>query len=197
MELTRRDLGVLRTLAEFGLATREQLQALFFPSRETASIRLKLMFHHGFVERLIYPRPFFDLGDLEPSTSSTFGSPPMVYALTGEGWELMAAFLGEEEAQALQARTPDLRSPYFLSHRLAVIDLRVALLCAAQNRPDEALLAWHEETAAQQEWALSGDGRGPVIRLRPDGLFCYGMGEKKGRRDHAAAVPAACFHQRT
>ena len=173
-EITGRDLAVLQALQEFGLATRAQVQALFFPSLQTASKRLQLLFHGGYVERRVFPRAFFDFGSPQTATTAVWGTPPMVYVLTPKGRELLAACQGEEAA-ADQDRAPEIQSPIFLAHRLALTDLRVALLGAAQRTCGESLRTWYEGAEAQQEWT-SPAGRGQI--LRPDALFFYGIGER-------------------
>jgi hypothetical protein len=177
LELTLRDLEVLRTIGEFGLATRQQLQILFFPSLQTASTRLKLLYHHGYLERWVYPRLFFDLRAAASATSQTFGSPPLVYSLTRDGSQMVAAFLGQETGPPVLDRSSEIRNPLFLAHRLGLLDLRVALLGAAHRVPGEALLSWDEE--ALQEGTAGSDETPSAGWLRPDALFFYGIGEKK------------------
>ena len=173
-EITGRDLEVLQALQEFGLATRAQVQALFFPSLQTASKRLQLLFHGGYVERRVFPRAFFDFGSPQAATTAVWGTPPMVYSLTPQGRELITACRGEEEEEGRE-RAPEIQSPIFLAHRLALTDLRVALLGAAQRTGTESLRAWYEGAEAQQEWTSPA---GKALILRPDALFFYGIGEK-------------------
>jgi len=168
--------AVLAALAELGLATREHLQTLFFPSRERATQRLARLYHHSLVDRHFYSPAFFDLkGNSFPSARS-FGSAPFVYTLTADGWDQVGAARGEEAAQALRKRASSPPNPLFLAHTLAAVDLHVALWRASQQAPEESLLAWHQAGEAQQEEELWEGEQSRIVRLRPDGLAFYQMG---------------------
>src|SRR2546427_7260140 len=57
MVLMERDLAILLAVLRYRLLTREQIQRLLFPGcrAEVAQRRLKLLFHHGLLERIAAP----------------------------------------------------------------------------------------------------------------------------------------------
>ena len=55
MRLTSRDIQVVLAVYEYRVLRRDQVQQLFFPSKNTANERLKRLYQHGFLERRWLP----------------------------------------------------------------------------------------------------------------------------------------------
>ena len=51
LRLTPRDIAVLDAVDTYRVLRRDQIQTLFFPSKNTANERLKRLYHHGYLAR--------------------------------------------------------------------------------------------------------------------------------------------------
>ena len=56
MRLTPRDKQVVRLINDFRVMRQDQIQRLVFPSRNTAQVRLRLLWEHGYLRRQFFPR---------------------------------------------------------------------------------------------------------------------------------------------
>lgn len=175
MTLTQRDRDALETLGVLGIATREQLQALHFPSKETACRRLQKLYHWGLVERLAYARAFFDFDGDEPSaqTDEAFGSAPIVYCLTKLGREVVEEYTGSDVKPP-----PQIKNPVFLAHALMVNDIYIAFLQASQRYTGHELKVWQDAEEAEQQFTVRyPDGDEETVLFRPDALLIYGVSQ--------------------
>ena len=55
MRLMQRDVGILKTVAEYRIMRQDQIQQLFFGSKSTAQYRLSHLYQHGFLARHFLP----------------------------------------------------------------------------------------------------------------------------------------------
>jgi hypothetical protein len=121
MQLTQRDRQVIHTIYEHRFLRRDQIQALLFPSRNTANRRLQHLYQHGFLKRLLPP---VRLGE---------GRPQAIYALDERGADLIAAKDGVAREQ-VRWRKKDNRASYlFLDHTLHINEFRIAITLAAKE----------------------------------------------------------------
>lgn len=160
MQLTARDIRIVRWVYEMRFMTREQIQRLEF-SPSTASYckrRLALLFHNGYLDRKFIPAP------------GSFGSTRAIYCLDSKGAQLLAYELKTDiDWRPRHAE----RELYFLQHALASNDFR---LCAtiASRRLGLALDWTDERTLRRKEMKdYVADPRhgGQKLAVIPDGYF--------------------------
>lgn len=188
MVLMERDQAILRAVQQFRLITREQVeQLLFLPEHGQAHLtktskvreRLKLLFHHGYLERMPTPvapgawawRPVYRLGrkgaELLSQTQEVEASP--------------LAYWGKGDDKDHRKSAPSL---LFLTHTLAINDVRIAVLLAAKAQ-GYTVDRWLDDTtlksAEMKEYVLVSPNdrhklRVPVI---PDAYFILNLGNRR------------------
>jgi len=163
MQLTSRDVRIVRWVWEMRFLTREQVQRLeFAPS--TASYckrRLALLFHHAYLDRKFIPTP------------GSFGSTRAIYCLTSKGARLIAHELKTDLADlGWRPRNND-RELYFLQHTLATNDFRIYVTLAAKRHG--LSLDWVDDrTLRRQEmrdYVADPKHEGERLAIVPDGYF--------------------------
>src|SRR3954452_13446941 len=145
MVMTERDVAIVEWVNAAQLATREQIQQLYFTAagRSRCQLRLTFLTRQKFLDRL--PRR---------SLSS-----PDVYYLSRHATRGL---------RLLRSRHPELEiaprrvSAYAVAHTLAIASCRIAILRACQTTGFE-LLSWSSEAELFPRFANSG--------IRPDGFF--------------------------
>ncbi len=127
MRLTGRDKKIILAIYEYRLLSAPQVESLFFQSakprgRQTScQRRLQLLFHHGYLDRLLMP---VVLGE---------GRAPYIYVLDELGADLVAYELGVDRA-LIQWRPQNNQIGHpFVNHSLAVNDFRVAVNLLSQS----------------------------------------------------------------
>lgn len=183
MILTDRDERVLDVLYHFSFLTREQIELLLFsPERGQRHLtktsicrkRLKLLYQHGFVERLPVPLSSGQLGFLP------------VYRLTKRGFVEVAAVDDTLRTESLTKsmelswkRLSDKVSLFFLEHTLRTNDVRVAFILAAQARGYQ-IETWLNESELKadhaQDYAYVGDLKVAIV---PDAYFVLNLGNRR------------------
>lgn len=180
MQLTERDIMIIRLVWDCRYLTRLQIQRLLFPSQEKGKAhsrknivtkRLMLLYHNGYLDRL------------HPPVASNRGSSPIVYCLDRKGARLLAAELGVDmPALGWQKRQRE-RGLLFLEHTLAVNDFRIAVTLAARQDGyeiirwfDERLLRKAEVREGLREIALEVGKGGSIL---PDAYFTLNVDGKK------------------
>jgi len=163
MQLTARDINIVRWVYEMRFLTREQVQRLeFAPS--TASYckrRLALLFHHSYLDRKFIPAP------------GSFGSTRAIYVLATKGARLLA-HESKVDLADLDWRPRDTdRELYFLRHTLAINDFRIYVILAAQRRG--LLLDWVNERTLRRrgmkDHVADPKYSGEKLAIVPDGYF--------------------------
>lgn len=177
--LTTRDRAILQAVSTYRALTTAQIEALFFaPPGELAAAsstrcqqRLKLLYHHGLVDRH------------EQLTSITEGRKPLVYFLTAKGVALVAESLDHapNQSDGHPVRLPT--SSFHLTHLLQTNDVRVAINRAAALNTwtvttwldDRTLKSRH----AKDYVAIPGpQGRPKRVAIVPDGYFALDIGKR-------------------
>lgn len=145
--LTRRDLALLHDVWGFRLLTTSQLEtlrradvdeALRFVSRLTLTRRLKGLYHHRHLRRIVRP--------------SASGSQEPVYVLDREGARALSLWL-EEKGKAVEVRAPlpsRLPKAQGLEHLLLIVQARVAFTAAGALGEDEERLQLVEWKSSDQ-----------------------------------------------
>jgi len=166
MQLTERDIRVLRLVADFRYMTRDQVEKLEF-SPTTISYckrRLSLLFHNGYLERRFLP------------LREAFGAARAYYVLDQRGADVLVKVL-ELTRHELDWRPRDgRREPLYMEHTLRINDVRALLLVTAKDAALE--LAWTDERELKRR---ARDHRvpdplraGEKITIIPDGYFTLG-----------------------
>ena len=132
MNVTARDIGLLRNISRLRLASSAQLAALDGGSAQNVSRALLALFENGYVER-----PLAQIA----SRLLYEGSRPTVYGLTRKGAALLRKY-GEDVRRRLldgidKARGAGWR---FIEHTVSVSEFLVSLELAARGRKDIELL---------------------------------------------------------
>jgi len=158
MRLTARDTAIIKAVAEFRVLRQDQIQTLFFGSHSTAQYRLSHLFQHGFLARQFLP--------------VQSGRSPTLYVLDKRGAELLRLEYGYDYL-------PDKRDKLaagaeFLTHTLAINDVRIAVTLACQAG-GYSLLTWLGEaemkaTYERVDLRLS-TGKRRSVSLIPDSYF--------------------------
>jgi hypothetical protein len=168
MQLTPRDRQVVQTVYEYRFLRREQIETLLFPSRNTANRRLKHLFQHGFLKRLLPP---VRLGE---------GRPQPIYALDERGADLIAA-QGDVSREEIRWRKKDNRTSYlFLDHTLNNNTFRIAVTLAAKKQ-GYRILRWLDErdikTLGERVPAPGKQVR--YLPVTPDAFFEIDLGDRQ------------------
>jgi hypothetical protein len=180
MQLTERDIMIIRLVWDCRYLTRLQIQRFLFPSQEKGkehsrknivTKRLMLLYHNGYLDRL------------HPPVASSRGSSAIVYCLDRKGARLLAAELAVDmPAVGWQKRQRD-RGLLFLQHTLAVNDFQIAVTLAARQDGYE-ILRWLDERSLRKdeakeelkEIALEVGKQGSIL---PDAYFTLKVDGKK------------------
>lgn len=172
--LTRRDYLMLKTIAEYGALTAQQVSMLFFPPATTHS---KVIPHSNCQYHLKRMRDLNYVQRVERYQLLTEGKKPYLYAVTRKGIQALAAFL-DCEVQDISWRHTDVRltAPY-VEHLILMNDVRVAIAKAVQDKPSLQLLTWHDELTLKQTHhrdtipVKTPQGKTHTGKLIPDAYF--------------------------
>jgi len=170
MRLTERDTQVVLAVYEYRALRREQIERLFFPSRNTANERLQRLYQHGFLERRWAPVEFGQ------------GTSQAIYLLAEKGADLVAQQLGIDRGTvAWQESHNEVGSP-FLEHTLMVNDVRIAVTQAA-SQAGYTIEKWVKEEALKEtkdtvQVETSGGARRKIAVIA-DAYFVLNLGDKR------------------
>ena len=170
MRLTERDTRVVLAVYDYRALRREQIEKLFFPSRNTANERLQRLYQHGFLERRWSPVEYGQ------------GTSQAIYLLAEKGADLVAQQLGVDRgAVAWQESHNQVGSP-FLEHTLMVNEVRIAVTQAA-SQAGYRVEKWvkEEELKARKDYvdvSTSGGARRKIAVIA-DGYFVLNLGDKR------------------
>ena len=155
--LQPRDEVIMIFIAEFRLLSREQLQKLLdFPCITRINIRLKKLYDHDYLSRLLLP--------------TITGTPKALYYLGPKGVAVVSDNLDidplilERERKHLQDR-----KVLFLNHQLFLNDVRIAFTLAIKNNTQMTMVRWIKERDCLIEFQHN---QGSLTALRPDGCLC-------------------------
>ncbi len=187
MVFTERDGEILRQIHVYRLLTREQVERLVFPPADLhgrftrtdrARTRLRLLYHHGYVDRIPMP------------VGNGAWSWRPVYRLARKGAQVIAAeqrvtepnphYWGKhDDVQYRRTKA----STQFLEHTLAINDVRIMVMRSAQAKgwTVEKWLSEHDLRAMAKSGGLSvthGTERTMDSRAVPDAYFVLRAGDK-------------------
>jgi hypothetical protein len=166
MQLTDRDVRILRLVADFRYMTREQVERLEF-APTTASYckrRLSLLYHHAYLDRRFLP------------LRGAFGSARAYYTLDKRGASLLADVLKVERRDIDWRPRDGRREPLYMEHALRANDVRAVSMLAARQAGLQ--LNWLDERElrrrAKQHRVPDPLAAGEMITIIPDGHFMLG-----------------------
>jgi hypothetical protein len=172
LALTPRKLALLQVVAEYGLASLPQLAALSCPSRKSARRHLRDLFDLGLVDVIPVPR----VALAEPVGGNhaelLYGSAPNIYSLTSLGLKALQE-RGLVQAVRLPGQRYGPRNSLFLSHELAVRDVRLWFELSARRHADHQLEIWQDGAAAEIDLKRAR----PPKAVRPDAWLVYRVGD--------------------
>lgn len=142
LRLTERDTAVIEKVYDYRALTTEHIEALCFTptTRSKCKLRLKLLYHHGFLLRTEQPQ------------SLTEGRKPFVYWLDKKGAEFIAINRGIEFSDVAWKPSTHKIGPQFLYHLLDTNTVRIAISLAAQQH-GMTITEWHDEETLRKDHA--------------------------------------------
>lgn len=164
MELTPRDVEILRLLRRHRFLRSNHIAALLGGSRQQLLRRMQKLYHHGYVERPLYQLDYFHRA----------GSQPMVHGLGNRGAAFLVRTENSESTRVDWNARNRTATRLFLDHALMISDVLVALETACRVHGD--LRIRHSEEFVQPargattRWSVIPRGmeRTSVI---PDAVF--------------------------
>lgn len=117
MVLTERDKQVIKAVCDYRVLRQDQLQRLFFTSKNTCQRVLQRLYQHKFLHRVFLP--------------VTTGSPPTLYCVDKEGVQLLSTEFGYGDLKWYPT-AKDIK-PLFIDHVSSINDVRIAVTLAAQK----------------------------------------------------------------
>jgi len=185
MQLTKRDLAIVRIVYQHRFLRSSQIIALIGQSSQQILRRLQLLYHHGFLERPRAQLDYYRQG----------GSRHIIYGLGNKGGVLLKQELGEAFGDLRWgAKNRSLRR-LFLEHALLVSDVMVTLELRCRKGDSVRLvtrgeLPFSENSPRPREsfkWSVKLDNQ-VKVGIIPDQVFAFDSTEQ-----NAAHNPAFFF----
>lgn len=138
--------------------SRSQIQALYFTSLVRCNARLRQLFDHRFVSRSYPP-------------AAPFGA-QAIYTVGKVALPLISQRL-EMELPEVARHYRRNKTPTFLEHTLAVVDMWVALRKAVAECEQVGIESWVPELLCRHEWEIRAPTNGRWIKeaFKPDAFF--------------------------
>ncbi len=158
MRLEERDEQLLCDLFLNRFMSREQIQALYFTSLVRCNARLRQLFDHHFVARYYPP-------------VSPFGA-QAIYSVGKAALPLVSRRLEIDLPEVVRHYKRG-KTPTFIEHTLAIVDIWLALRVAVAQREDVELESWLPEMLCRHEWEIrsANGGRWTKEAFKPDAFF--------------------------
>lgn len=179
-QLTDRDVAIVRLVAEHRFLSSTHISQLIEAPHKKVCDRLTGLFHAGYLDR---PRAQFE------HYREGGGSSPMIYALGNRGAGLLDEPHRRERASINWAQKNASVGRQFISHTLAIADVRVALATSIRRHPGYSILnaetllrlAPEETRRRERPWLLFStvphNGVQLQVGVEPDHAF--GIGDAK------------------
>ena len=170
MRLTSRDIQVVLAVYEYRVLRRDQVQQLFFPSKNTVNERLKRLYQHGFLERRWLPVEY------------GHGTSQPIYLVAERGADLVAQKLGIDREDVAWRESHNQVEMFFIEHTLMVNQIRIAFTLAAEAA-GYTVDKWikEDELKATRDYVsvTTPGGAQRRVAVIPDGYFILTMGDKR------------------
>lgn len=157
--LTERDARIVKAVNDFRVLRQDQLQRLFFPSRNTAQVRLQLLWQHGFLRREFLPV----MGGIQTS--------PILYVLDRRGFDLLQSKY-EYDAGSIRWSRKHLDFQ-FVEHTLGLAEIRVAVELSCRKNAFQ-LRKWVDERNLKRDYDRVRVGNSWVSVI-PDAYLVIGL----------------------
>jgi len=166
--LQRRDLEIVRLVAQHRVITSDNLRLLVDGSGQNILRRLQKLFHAGYLDR--------------PRSQRQFGNAPFIYALGQRGAELLTEPDGRRPTTDWAEKNRQLGSHY-LEHALMASDFQAALRGAANACGTVVVERWLLDGAIHDAAWIEHRDRRERIPIVPDGTVLLNVldGENPGR----------------
>ena len=139
LQLEPRDERLLCDLFLNRAMSRGQIQSLYFGSVVRSNARLRQLFDHGFVARYYLP-------------AAPFGA-QAVYSLGKAALSFIAGKL-EMDLGTVRRHYARSKTPTFIEHTLAIVDVRIALESAAKQHKSVEVEQWLPEMLCRHEFEI-------------------------------------------
>jgi DNA-binding Lrp family transcriptional regulator len=164
MQLTERDRDIIRLVRRHRFLGSSQIVALMGGSPQHLLRRLKMLYHHGYLERPRAQIDYFHQG----------GSRHIIYGLGNESWTFLKHELGAAFCEASWGEKNRAVGRMFLEHALLVSDVMVSIELACRKSGDVRLL--YEDQLALQSKRIQFQWRvkrrdGIKLGIVPDRVF--------------------------
>lgn len=165
--LTERDVSIVLSVYKNRFLKRDQIQRLHFAdaSRVACGVRLKKLYEHKFLDRLIKP--------------VAVGTHQIVYAIDKRGADVVAAALKVDRHKVRWNRANNRVEFLFLEHTLGISEVRVCLDLALAGRPEELLFYQRGDKSHLRRISVTGAKKKYFV-VAPDAFF----GIQSGRGKH-------------
>jgi hypothetical protein len=146
---------VVKAVNDFRVMRQDQVQRLLFPSKETATVRLRKLWEHAYLKREWLP----SVGGIQTSH--------ILYLVDRRGADLLKAEFGyDEETLRWSAKKP---SYIFMEHTLGLSEVRLAVELSCRDN-GLTMKVWRDEKAIKADYDRVKVGREWVAVL-PDAYF--------------------------
>lgn len=155
MRLTGRDVDIIEAVHLYRILRQDQIQMLFFNTKNAAQRALARLYDHAFLERKFLP--------------VLYGRSPTLYVLDKRGADLLRSERGYEDL-VWYSTNKDLKTD-FIEHTAALNDFRLSVVVSARLQGLE-LITWASESQLKADY-----DRVRIAHLRrsvsviPDGYF--------------------------
>jgi DNA-binding Lrp family transcriptional regulator len=182
MHLTERDREIIRLVHRHRFLRSPQIVALVGESSQQLLRRLKLLYHHGYLERPRAQLDYYHQG----------GSRPMVYGLGNKGRDLLRQEYGDVVAHLNWSDKNQSVRRFFLEHALLVSEVMVSLELACRESGHIRLVTDHELRAENEGKLLSTSFHwnvnlysGRTLGVIPDKVFALERSPETGPPNRA------------
>lgn len=155
MRLTARDKAVIKAANDYRILRQEQIQRLFFPSKNTAQVRLQLLWQHGYLKRYFF------------LVMNGYFHSPTLYTIDAKGVELLQREYGYTSDELRIIRNEP--SQNFLYHTVGLSEIRLQLTQSSQ-RQHFKVAEWIDEKAHKADFDRMQVGQ-QLLPIVPDG-YC-------------------------
>jgi DNA-binding Lrp family transcriptional regulator len=174
MQLTERDRDIIRLIHRHRFLRSHQIIALLGGSPQHLLRRLKLLYHHGFLERPRAQIDYYHQG----------GSRHIIYGLGNKSWTFLKQELGVAFREVSWGEKNRAVGRMFLEHALLVSDVMVAIELACRKR-DGIRLLYEDQLALRSErqpfqWRVKRQD-GIKLGVIPDRVFALEYLDQNGQ----------------
>ena len=172
IQLTKRDREIIKLVHRHRFLRSPHIVALIAGSPQQVLRRLKLLYHHGYLERPRAQLEYYERG----------GTRPMVYGLSSKGGTLLERELG---ITASWIEKDHGIGRMFLEHAILVSDVMVSIELACR-KSDGIRLLYEDQLALQSkpsqfQWRVKVPDHGVMLGVVPDRVFALEYADHEGQ----------------